>query len=397
MRTLFLVALLDSAGFGIIIPVFLFYALQLGASPDIATMFFAIYPVAIVFSSPYLGLLSDRYGRKPVLVLSMFGAALGYIVLGLASSLWLLALARLIQGAMAGNMAVAQAYIADVTNEEQRAQSMGKIGAATGLGFVIGPAVGAWLAGDSFDNSSLELAAYTSAALSLIACISMAIFLPESLDKAHRQQSRSKPLSINPFAGVPSALAKPLMLPLFICAVLFNIAGAFGEVVLPLFLKDTEVIEGPQGLMWVFLLSGLTLSIVQAKLIAPVSKRFGEYLMFIAGAGIYGLAFLVMVYTASQASLPGSVFAWCLAGVGMAFFFTGLQTVVSKRAEPHERGSVMGAFSAFGLMGRVVGPLLAGSIYASLGINMPFYLGAISLFLVVLLALATKKKSVVVN
>ncbi len=392
MRTLFLVALLDSAGFGIIIPVFLFYALQLGATPDIASMFFAIYPIAIVFASPYLGLLSDRYGRKPVLVMSLFGAALGYVMLGLATSLWLLALARLLQGAMAGNISVAQAYIADVTDEQQRAKSMGKIGAATGLGFVIGPAVGAWLAGDSFENSSLELAAFTSAVLSLVACISVALFLPESLDKTHREKSREKPLKINPFAGVPAAIAKPLLLPLFICAVLFNVAGAFGEVVLPLYLKDTGVIQGPQDLMWVFLTSGLTLSIVQAKFIAPVSRRFGDFLMFIIGAAIYGLGFLLMVYTGSFASLTGAIISWSVAGVGMAFFFTGLQTVVSKQAEPHERGSVMGAFSAFGLMGRVVGPLMAGSIYASLGINMPYYLGAFSLLLVVLLGLATQRR-----
>ena len=100
MRTLFFVALLDSAGFGIIIPVFLFYALQLGATPDIATLFFAIYPIAIVISAPYLGLLSDRYGRKPILIVCLFGAFIGYLILGIANSLWLLAISRFIQGTM---------------------------------------------------------------------------------------------------------------------------------------------------------------------------------------------------------------------------------------------------------------------------------------------------------
>ncbi|HEB28791.1 MAG TPA: MFS transporter [Porticoccus sp.] len=391
MRTLFFVALLDSAGFGIIIPVFLFYALHLGATPDVATMFFAIYPIAIVFSSPYLGLLSDRYGRKPILVGCLLGATVGYLILGMASSLWLLAFARLIQGGMAGNMSVVQAYVADVTDDSERAAGMGKIGSATGLGFVIGPAVGAWLAGDSFDNASLELAAYTSAVLSLVACVSVAFFLPESLDEAHRKKSQQKKLHINPFAGVPNAIGKPLMVQFFICALLFNVAGAFGEVVLPLFLKDSKVIDGPQDLMWVFLSAGLTLAIVQAKLIAPVSKKFGDLFMFTCGASLYGLSFLLIIYTASLGSLPGSVFAWCIAATGMAFFFTGAQTLVSKGAEAHERGSVMGAYSAFGLMGRVIGPLLAGTIYASLGMNIPYFLGAACLLVVVLVALSTKR------
>lgn len=390
MRILFFVALLDSAGFGIIIPVFLYYALQLGATPELATLYFSIYPIAIVFSSPLLGLLSDRYGRKPILLVTLLGAFGGYMLLGFAGSLWMLALARFIQGIMAGNMSVVQAYVADTTDHAGRAKGMGTIGAATGLGFVIGPAVGAWLAGDSFDGASLEYAAFASAALSLTAFASVLIFLPESLKAVDRANVEQRKLTLNPFAAVPAALNKPLAKQFFICMLLFNLAGAFGEVILPLWLKDAGVIDGPRDIMWVFLISGLTLSLVQAKGIAPINKLIGEYWMFIAGALLYMVAFLLMPVMGALQTLPGAVAAWSIAGIGMALFFTGMQTTVSKCAEPHERGSVMGAFSAFGLMGRVIGPAIVGTIYASFGSNAHFYMGAALLCVVVLIALSIR-------
>jgi DHA1 family tetracycline resistance protein-like MFS transporter len=391
MPILFLVVLLDAAGFGIIIPVFLYYALQLGAAPEQATMFFSIYPIAIILSSPLLGRLSDRMGRKPVLLVTLLLACGGYLLLGLAHSLWMLALARFVQGAMAGNMSVVQAYVADISDDAGRAKAMGKIGAATALGFVIGPAVGAWLGGSNFANTQLEVAAYVSAASLLIAFIAVLFLLPESLSAEQQAKSRELPFRFNPFAYVPKALATPLLREFILCAFLFNIAGAFAEVILPLWLKDNALINGPSGLTYMFLCAGLVLAFTQARLIAPVAKRFGENLMLRFGALGYGSGFILITLMGAMNFYPGVIAAWCISGASMAFFFTGLQSLASKCAAPHERGQVMGAFSAVGTIGRVIGPALTGLLYVNLHANAPFYLGALLLLGVVLVSVKLGK------
>ncbi|WP_101760087.1 MFS transporter [Oceanicoccus sp. KOV_DT_Chl] len=392
MRILFLVALLDAAGFGIIIPIFLYYALQLGASPDQATMFFSIYPVALMLAAPALGLMSDKYGRKPIMLLTLGASVIGYITLGFAQNLLMLAFARLIQGAAAGNMSVVQAYVADITDNESRAKGMGTIGAATGLGFVIGPALGAWLGGGSFENTSLELAAFCSAGASLVALLLVFFVLPESLDQEHRLENRNNKLRLNPFSSLPMALAKPALLGFFVCAMLFNIAGAFAEVILPLWLKDKLLISGPSQLMFLFLCAGLVLSFTQAKLIGPINKRLGEAKMFGLGAIGYAVALILIALSGAIQSYPAVILSWCLAGVSMALFFTGIQSLVSQNAEPHERGSVMGAFSAVGTLGRVIGPSLTGLIYVNIHPNAPFYLGAALLMIGLLINVIWQKR-----
>lgn len=391
MRTLFLIALLDAFGFGVIIPIFLYYALQLGATPSVATMFFAIYPIALMFASPFLGKLSDRIGRRPVLLLSLGGASLSYVLLGFADTLLLLGLSRLLQGFMAGNLSVVQAYVADVTDEDNRARGMGMVGAGTALGFVAGPAVGAWLGGGSFENTSLEIAAWVSAGASLAAFTCVWFFLPESLEHKNRSSQPVKLLGFNPFSGLGKAFSTPVLREFFICALLFNIAGAFAEVILPLWLKDTGLISGPRGLTYIFLCAGLVLALVQSKGIAPAAKHLGEHLMFRIGAAGYAASFVLLTLCAEIDSYAAVIVTWCLAGASMAFFFTGLQSLVSKCADPTERGSVMGAFSAISTLGRVIGPATTGMLYASIHPNAPFYFGAVLLLLVLVIGVSRAK------
>ena len=384
MHILLVIALLDTAGFGIIIPIFLYYALHLGATPEMATMFFSIYPIAFMLSSPILGRLSDQLGRKPVMLCCLFMASVGYLVLGVTESLLWLAMSRFIQGAAAGNLAVVQAYVSDITDNESRAKSMGKIGAATGLGFVIGPAFGAWLGGGSFENNSLELAAFVSAGLSFMAFLVMLFFLPESLSAEQRATFKKaavsvKKFSINPFAAVPKAMRTPVLREYLLCALLFNIASAFAEVILPLWLKDGKLIDGPRGLMVIFLTAGLVLTFVQARLIGVMVRRVGELRMFQLGIAGFALALLLLTVAGNLQSFPMVVLVWCLSGASMAFFFTGNQSLISQCAADHERGTVLGAASAVGTLGRIVGPSLTGFLYANVSMNAPFYAGAVLL------------------
>ena len=163
-------------------------------------------------------------------------------------------------------------------------------------------------------------------------------------------------------------------------------------MILPLWLKDMAVIDGPNDIMWVFLVGGLTLSLVQAKGISPVNKWIGDYWMFVLGIALYILAFLLLPIMGGLQSLLGVVISWSIAGIGMAFFFTGMQTTVSKYAEAHERGAIMGAFSAFGLIGRVMGPLMVGTIYANIGSNSQFLYWLVFLLIALLVALNIREK-----
>lgn len=393
MRILLLIALLDTAGFGIIIPVFLYYALQLGATPQMATIFFSIYPIAFMLASPVLGHLSDRVGRKPVMLACLFAASLGYLVLGLTESLLWLAMSRFIQGAAAANLSVVQAYVSDISDNESRAKSMGKIGAATGLGFVIGPAIGAWMGGGSFENNSLESAAFLSASLSFIAFLVMFFCLPESLTNEQRDKSKEKIFTFNPFASVPEAMRTPVLREYLLCALLFNIAAAFAEVIMPLWLKDKALISGPQGLMYIFLAAGLVLTFVQAKLIGVMVKQLGESRMFQIGIGGFAAALFLITMAGQFHSYPLVIIIWCVAGASMAFFFTGISSLISKCAAPHERGKVMGASSAVSTLGRIIGPSFTGLIYTNISTNGPFYIGTFLLIIGLVIAQLVQSKS----
>src|SRR5437667_480924 len=195
MPILFLIVFVDLVGFGLIIPLLPFYGERFAASPQQVTMLLAVYSLMAMIAAPLWGRLSDRIGRRPVLMASMIAAALAYIWLGLASALWMLFAARALAGACAGNIAAAQAYIADITKPEERAKGMGLIGAAFGLGFIIGPALGGLLAGNDPATADIETPAWVAAGLSFIALCGVVLLLPESLPvdrRGVRGTSRSR-------------------------------------------------------------------------------------------------------------------------------------------------------------------------------------------------------------
>ena len=167
MPTLFLIVFVDLVGFGLVIPLLPFYAVRFAASPQQVTLLLAIYSLMQLFTAPLWGRLSDRVGRRPVLMVSMAASVLAYLWIGSATALWMLFAARAFAGACAGNIAAAQAYIADITKPEERAKGMGLIGAAFGLGFIIGPALGGLLAGNDPATADVETPAWVAAGLSL--------------------------------------------------------------------------------------------------------------------------------------------------------------------------------------------------------------------------------------
>src|SRR6266404_9576113 len=205
MPILFLIVFVDLVGFGLIIPLLPFYGERFGASPQQVTILMAVYSLMAMLAAPVWGRLSDRIGRRPVLMASMLAAALAYLWLGLADALWMLFAARAFGGACAGNIAAAQAYIADVTALEERARGMGTIGAAFGLGFIIGPVLGGVIAGDDLATADLQTPALIAAGLSLIACLGVIIALQESRSPGRGFAAHGR------VAAVRDAFARPVL------------------------------------------------------------------------------------------------------------------------------------------------------------------------------------------
>jgi DHA1 family tetracycline resistance protein-like MFS transporter len=383
MLIVFLVIVLDLIGFGIMVPILAYYVIQLGGGPELATFCMSLYAIGMFISTPILGRLSDYYGRRPVLMISMVGSIIGYLMLGFAETLWVVGLSRIIAGSMAGNIAAAQAYITDITTEADRAKGMGLIGAAFGLGFIVGPALGSYLAGDDFATANLFLPAMVSASMSAAAFLAIFFLLPESLDQEHRDalRTRKKPGRMEMLRKVWD---KPLI-PNFLFGVLiYNIGAGLVEAIYPIWVKDTGIAGGPRDLMPLLLAGGVVLAVIQGGMIGPLTKRFGEHRLFQIGAVAFSLAMVCTVIAGEMGSYYGAMAALAFQSGAAALVLTCMQSLVSHCAEPTERGMVLGIYASAGTLGRVIGTLATGVLFARVHIESP-YVTTVGLMLVLFL------------
>jgi DHA1 family tetracycline resistance protein-like MFS transporter len=379
---IFLTIFVDLVGFGVIVPLLPFYGEHFHAAPDLVTLLMAIYSFTQFLFAPFWGRLSDRYGRKPVLMASLAGIALSYVWLGFADALWQLFAARALAGAMAGNIAAAQAYIADVTPPEKRAQGMGLIGAAFGLGFIFGPAIGGLLGGADPAHPHFLAPALTSAGLSLAALLFATLALDESLDPAARAALAGRPRPAR-LAALGAALRD----------------RELGLSVLLLFLT-TFVFAGMEATfaMWsermfgwgatqngyVFAYTGVLAALVQGGLIRRLAARFGERRLILQGAVALGLGLLLIPFSGSLALL---LLAMALLAYGAGVSNPSLSSLVSLAAKAESRGTTLGVSQSAASLARILGPALAGASFWLLGRDSPFLLGATIMLAVVLLAL----------
>lgn len=371
MLIVFLVIVLDLVGFGVMVPILAYYVVQLGGGPELATFCMALYAIGMLIATPVLGRLSDYYGRRPILMLSMVGAIAGYLLLGFAQALWVIALSRLLAGLMAGNIAAAQAYITDITSVENRAKGMGLIGAAFGLGFVIGPALGSYLAGDDFATANLFLPAMVSASLSGAALLAIIFLLPESLTPEQRQALRNEP-HVGRLHALRELWGRPLIPNFLVGVLVFNTGAGLVESIYPLWVRDTGIALGPRDLMPLLLVSGIVLSIVQGGLIGPLTRAYGEHRLFQVGALGFSLAMVGTVIAGESGSYYGAMAALSLQAGSAALVLTSMQSLVSQCAGPTERGLVLGVYSSAGTLGRVLGTLVTGVIFARIHIESPY-------------------------
>ena len=379
MPTLFLIVFVDLVGFGLVIPLLPFYAVRFAASPQQVTLLLAVYSLMQLFTAPLWGKLSDRVGRRPVLIASMAASVLAYLWIGSATALWMLFAARAFAGACAGNIAAAQAYIADVTKPEDRAKGMGLIGAAFGLGFIIGPALGGLLAGNDPTTADVETPAWVAAGLSFVALCGVALVLPESLP-ADRRGHGPSPSRVSAILGV---LGRPVLSRLILIFFLVILAFAGMESTFALWAIG-QFGWGPRQVGYVFAYVGLISAILQGGLSGRLTRRFGEERLLFCGLALIGAGLLVPPVSRE---IPILGIAVTLLALGMGLIQPSLNSLISRRAGREEQGEVMGVSQSIGSLSRVLGPVAAGFFFAEFGRNAAFFWGAALVATALMLAL----------
>lgn len=374
MPILFLTILLSGMGFGLILPGFPFVAIKLGASPAVATTILGLYAVGQVLSTPVWGRFSDRYGRKPLLLISIAGGLVSYLILALSTNLWMLGLGRLLTGLMGGSLALAMAYVSDLTPPEQRAKSMGYVGGSLSMGFIVGPMLGGLLGGKDAASATLLWPGLAAVFISAVMLVGAIFFLKESLPPEKRAKAGS---SKGPggFAALRLVLVRPLLARIVLVGFMVYLAMALFESIFP-FWAGARFDWGPREIGLSFTYLGTIVAIIQGVLIGRLVPIFGEGRLLIAGLVCYIFGLLLM----SQAPVwPMMLFGITFTTAGSALYMTTVTSLVSQQAGESERGMVLGTYNSGSWAGRALGPPLTGLLFDVLGVNIPLYTAALIL------------------
>jgi predicted MFS family arabinose efflux permease len=379
---IFLIVLLDLLGVGLIAPLSPYIVERFDTSATAVAILTLSYSAAQFLSTPVLGFLSDRYGRRPVLLFSVFGSAIGYAIFATAGSLWVLFLARAFDGATGGNISTAQAYIADITPPEHRAKSYGLVGAAFGLGFTLGPAFGGLIVRLGL---GLMGPVWAACGLSLLTAGLIYLRLPETLPPEQRRHSGVRLNDLNPLRTLIGAVQLPNLAALFAAIFLMNLAHAELRTSFGVLLRDKlEYTESSTS--WMFAYMGLMAIIVQGGLVRRVAPRLGDARTALVGLPLAALGYALIPLGTSGVWVGAALTILALGG-GLAQ--PTLTSMISGRAPVDQQGRALGASQSASALALVVGPIAAGQLYDHVGRGWPFWTGAMVIGCAVLLVAAS--------
>lgn len=414
----FVIVLIDLLGLTIIIPLMPLYATSFGANAAVIGLLGAAYPLMQFVGAPLLGRLSDRYGRKPILLISQLGTLIGFLILGLANSLWLLFLSRLIDGLSGANIATAQAVIADSTNEKNRTQGLGLLGAAFGLGFIIGPVIA--FASLAASGNNYHVPAFVAAAFSALSIALTWFWLEETLPVAQRGTGRAKAdVSLN---SMLKAIRHPQVGLLLVLMFAQQVAFGGFEQLLALFTLSRLGLNA-SGNAVIFVFVGVIVVAVQGGFIGPWSRKLGDRRLVYLGLATlalglsftaltprqplpgYSQAALTAELTARETTTPSSIpielpadtntgwfgLGWILvamipASIGGGILQPSLNSLITKRVEPGEVGGMLGISAAFLSGANALAPLVGGALFQAFGSTAPFLIGGLLLGLLLVAA-----------
>jgi multidrug resistance protein len=378
---IFTVVLLDVMGLGLLLPIQAYIVRQYSQEAIMVALIPMLYAAAQFFAAPLLGKLSDRYGRRPVILYSITAAAFGYFLFGIGGALWVLFLSRLIDGFGAGSASTAGAYVADVTPPQDRAKNYGFLGLAFGLGFILGPVLGGLLS-----QISLNAPVFAAGTLSLLAAVVGFFILPESLPKEKRETKPLRLADLNPFASVFEMLRRPTVGGLLIAQFLFFFVFNGNNSMLPVFMIEKFTAQ-PWQVAMLFATGGIVMAIMQGALVGPLVKRFSEKPLTINSLVLQALAAIgVVTVPALWMLLPVSV----LNNVGTGLVWPTFGAMLANSVSSEEQGRVSGVSTALGSLTGIFGPLWAGMAYDSIAPAAPFWVGALIFGLAALLLTRVK-------
>ena len=363
----FFIVFLDLLGASILLPVIPY--IVRAYRPDALTVGWLSlsFSAAQFLATPVLGALSDRVGRRPVLLISILGSAFGYFLFGWAGSLWVLFLSRIIDGLTGGNISTAQAYIADMSRPEDRAKNFGLIGAAFGLGFLLGPAIGGALS-----KISLQAPAFGAGIVSLATLFTAMVFLPESLPKEARRKVAFRVRDLDPLHKIVGPLRRPMLRWLLPGFFMLSLAMSGLQSNFAVYTLNRYGLTPPQN-GWILVWLGAVSVVMQGYVVRKVLPKVGETRL---------ASEALVISVAGYALLAWSPQAWWLyPAIGVIAMGNGLAgpalwALLSREGDPQEQGVLMGVGSSLSSLARVGGPILAGVAFDHAGMSSPYWMGA---------------------
>ena len=384
LLVLFLTVFIDLIGFGMVIPFLSFYAREYGASGVVVGAVVGVYSIMQFFFAPVWGRLSDRIGRRPVLLISLAASCAGYLLFGFAQQLWILFASRVIAGAGGANIGTAQAYITDITTPEERARGMGLIGAAFGMGFILGPPLSGFLSTISIrlGHHGNLYPGLVAAALSFIAWTLALVVLAES-----------KPAGLVPRRALPPQFDRRLWRDVARHAVLAAVMTTLFLTLLAVAGMETSVTLHARDrfhfrqmdMAYFFLFMGVIVALIQGALIGKFAKQLGEKTLIMIGTAAFTIGFAAVpaIWRVPLLYVVAFFFA-----IGQGLTYPSLTSLVSKAAPESERGSMLGLATSVGSLARFLGPIVSGFLYDLAGVRGAFW-GAAALTFIAFLITAT--------
>lgn len=356
---IFLIVVVDVFALTLMIPLLPFYAERFGATPLQVGALASVFALCQLLAGPYLGALSDRVGRRPVLLFSQLGTFLGFVLLARADALWMVFASRMLDGATAGNLSVAQAYIADVTPPDRRARAFGLIGVAFGVGFFLGP----WVSGVLY-RRDVHLPIWAAATLSALSIVATAVLLPRRERAVGEAAAQGRRVSVLSFGRYRGLLARPLLRPVFAQFFLFQLAFSMFSQGFALFAERrlhtaSGAPWGPQEVGRLFAYAGFLGIVLQGGLIGRLVARFGERRVANSGFAAFAVGYTLLAFARD---LPGVIVSATVSSYGGGAPRPALTSLVSQRAGGEEQGLALGLTQSLASVAQVFAPLVGGAL-----------------------------------
>jgi len=371
---LFSVVFMDMVGFGFILPILPDYVERFGGTPTLVGLLMAVYALGQFLAAPVLGRLSDRFGRRPVFLISVAGSMVSMAILGLAHSVPMLFVSRIVGGLSGGNVTVAQSYIADVTDEEGRARGLGFIGAAFGMGFILGPLFGGMLV-----NFGFSVPAFVASGLSALNLLLVATSLPESLPKSARGGSSSSRRQSSVALAVATLRSEPAA-SLLIVVFLYGLAFTMFEMIFSLFVQQRLGLS-PQARSYILAYIGVLIALVQGGGIGMLTRRFPERILIFTSSAVMTVSLAFWAFSSSTLYL---VIVLAPLSVAAGIMMTLLRSLLSKAVPKEDVGGVLGVSNSLDSLNRIVSPAIGGFLIGRFATWSPGVLAAIILAAVTL-------------